>query len=199
MLPVKAGKTAIPKRFSLIVSPERQTKNCSKIPPNWTLTGSRQNGLISIEARVTNENGGHDIPTDSPLRNIILVVEAFDENGQVLNLEQGPVIPDWGGVGDQANDYAGKPGKGYAKVLEELWTEVSPTAAYWRQTKVLQDNRIHALETDVSEYEFRQTSAAGPVTVETKLIFRRAFKEIAQQKGWNDPDILMEQSRITVP
>jgi hypothetical protein len=163
------------------------------------LTGSRQNGLISIEARVTNENGGHDIPTDSPLRNIILVVEALDQDGHALNLEQGPVIPDWGGVGDQPGDYAGKPGKGYAKVLEELWTEVSPTAAYWRQTRVLQDNRIHARETDLSKYAFRETPVTGPVTINAQLIFRRAFKEIARQKGWNDPDILMEQIRITVP
>jgi hypothetical protein len=50
-------------------------------------------------------------------------------------------------------DYAGKPGKGYAKVLE----------------------------------------------INAQLIFRRAFIDIARQKGWNDPDILMEQNRITVP
>ena len=96
-------------------------------------------------------------------------------------------------------EYAGKPGKGYAKVLEELWTEVSPTGAYWRQTRVLQDNRIHARETDLSKYEFRETPATGPVTINARLIFRRAFTEIARQKGWNDPDILMEQIRITVP
>jgi hypothetical protein len=37
------------------------------------------------------------------------------------------------------------------------------------------------------------------VTIDAKLIFRRAFKELAVQKGWTDPDIEMERETITVP
>ena len=136
--------------------------------------------------------------TDSPLRNILLVVEVWDGKGNPLPQLQGPVVPEWGGSGNQAGDYSGKPGKGYAKVLQELWTEISPTAAYWRQTRIIQDNRIHARETDVSDYEFA-TSDSGAVQIKASLIFRRAFRQIAVQKGWNDPDILMEQTQIILP
>ncbi len=103
---------------------------------------------------------------------------------------------DWGGLGDEPDDFGGRPGRGYAKVLEELWTEVSPTAAYWNPTDIASDTRIAARETDRSRYEF--AANGGPVTIEATLIFRRAFKELAEHKGWDDPDIVMEAETVTV-
>jgi hypothetical protein len=32
-----------------------------------------------------------------------------------------------------------------------------------------------------------------------KLLFRRAFIVLMEQKGWNTPDILMEQETIVLP
>ncbi len=32
--------------------------------------------------------------------------------------------------------------------------------------------------------------------VKVRLIFRRAFQALAEQKGWTDPDILMEEAMI---
>jgi len=37
------------------------------------------------------------------------------------------------------------------------------------------------------------------VTVTVKLIFRRAFKQLAEQKGWDNPDITMNQVSVVVP
>ena len=54
-----------------------------------------------------------------------------DTQGRILELLDGPKIPEWGGVGNKPDDYAGQTGVGYAKILEELWTQVSPTVAYW--------------------------------------------------------------------
>ena len=48
------------------------------------------------------------------------------------------MLPPWAG------SYRGVPGKVYAKVLEELWTEISPSGAYWNQTRILSDNRLPA-------------------------------------------------------
>ncbi len=160
---------------------------------------ARNGDNIGIEVRVTNENGGHDIPTDSPMRNIILLVDATEASGAPLEYTGNQTVPDWGGVGGGAGDYAGLPGKGYAKVLQELWTEVSPTIAYWRQTTILSDNRLGARKTDLSNYEFKTSEGGGPVTVTAKLIFRRAFIALSEQKGWDVPDILMNQVSITVP
>ncbi len=155
-----------------------------------------EGGMVVVEVSVTNENGGHHIPTDQPMRNIFLVVSASDRFGRALTLATGPTIPDWGGLGDEPDDFGGRPGRGYAKVLEELWTEVSPTAAYWNPTDIASDTRIAARETDRSRYEF--AANGGPVTIEATLIFRRAFKELAEHKGWDDPDIVMEAETVTV-
>jgi hypothetical protein len=163
------------------------------------VTAAKKDNRITVEVRVTNENGGHDIPTDQPMRNIILLVQADDSSGKTLTSTGNQTVPDWGGTGSEPDNYAALPGKGYAKVLQELWTEVSPSIAYWRQTTILEDNRIHARETDLSSYEFQPPSDSGPVTVTAKLIFRRAFKQLAEQKGWNNPDILMNQVSLTIP
>ncbi|MFC1935635.1 hypothetical protein ACFLX9_02600, partial [Chloroflexota bacterium] len=126
------------------------------------------------------------------------VVTARDSQGKELEYLGDQHIPDWGGLGDEPDDYGGRPGKGYAKILEELWTEVSPSAAYWNPTVIRDDTRIPALATDVTHYEFR-ASDSGQVVIEAKLIFRRAFRSLVQQKGWSVPDILMEEDRQIVP
>ena len=100
------------------------------------------------------------------------------------------------GVGDPADgDYAGLPGKAFAKVLQELWTEVYPSGAYSNQTRILSDNRIAAIETDRSAYVFAAPQS-GTAIVEVTLLFRRAFKELMDWKDWQVPDILMERSLL---
>lgn len=159
-----------------------------------TLSAStrRAAGQVSVEVTITNDLTGHHVPTDSPLRQLLLLVEAKDSDGKTLELLAGPTIPAWGGVGDPAQGYyAGLPGTGYAKILMELWTEVSPTGAYWNPTRIVSDNRLPALGSDTTQYVFAAPGDA-PVQIEVKLIFRRAFIELMRQKGWNAPDILME-------
>lgn len=158
----------------------------------------RDGQRIVVSVRVTNENAGHDMPTDSPLRNMILVVTAKDAGAKELPYEGKQIVPAWGGTGDGPTDYAGRPGKGYAKILEELWTGVSPSAAYWRQTTLKEDTRIPARATDTTQYEFRAMDN-GSATVEAKLIFRRAFPELAKQKGWELQDIEMTRQPLTLP
>jgi len=153
---------------------------------------------LVVQVSITNDNTGHHVPTDSPLRHLILLVRVLDENGEALELKDGPVVPDWGGAGDpERGYYAGLPGKAFAKVLEELWTEVSPSGAYWNPTRVLSDNRIAAFATDTSTYTFAAPQS-GTTTIDVRLLFRRAFKELMDQKGWEAPDIVMLQQTVTV-
>lgn len=155
-------------------------------------------GLLLIEVAITNDKTGHHVPTDSPLRHLILHVEAVDSSGQLLQLIDGPILPEWCGVGDTAfGNYAGLPGVTYAKVLEELWTEHSPSGAYWNPTRIVSDNRIAAFETATSSYTFAAPDG-GATRLRISLIFRRAFKELMDQKTWNAPDILMEVHEETV-
>ena len=156
-----------------------------------TTTAQLQGDQVLVEVRITNDKTGHHVPTDSPLRHLILVVQATDADGHLLPLHTGPVLPDWTG------DYAGQPGRTYAKILQDEWTGETPTGAYWRPVRIVADTRLAAFATDVSRYVFR-ASASQLVTVEARLIFRRAFQQLAKLKGWNDPDIVMEQEKITI-
>jgi hypothetical protein len=164
-----------------------------------TATARLEGDTVVVQVDITNDKTGHDVPSDSPLRHLILLVQATDAEGHPLGQLDGPTVPEWGGVGDPGKGYyAGLPGKAFAKVLEELWTGVAPTGAYWNPTRVLSDNRLAAFATDTSAYTFA-APAQGEAVVEVTLLFRRAFKALMDQKGWDTPDVVMERQRLYVP
>lgn len=111
-------------------------------------------------------------------------------------------------MGDpEAGYYAGRPGTAYAKILEEMWTEVSPTGAYWNPTRILSDNRIPAMESDTTVYVFKAPQAKTSevsetsevlATIRVRLLFRRAFIELMDLKGWDVADILMEEREVVL-
>lgn len=163
------------------------------------VSASRAGNRVTVTVTIVNDKTGHDVPTDSPLRQLILLVQAQGPDGSVLGQVDGPMIPEYGGVGDPSKGYyAGLPGKIYAKVLMELWTEITPTGAYWNPTRIVSDNRLSAFESDTSSYIF-VTPESGNATVKIILLFRRAFKELIDQKGWNVPDIVMREQTIQIP
>ena len=157
---------------------------------------------VTVTVMLVNDNTGHHIPTDSPLRQMILLVEALDADGNELTQLSGPTVPNWGGIGSPEDGYyGGLPGKGYAKILQEIWTEISPSGAYWNPTRVLSDNRLAAFDTDTSLYTFKvhDSSRTSGMSVTVRLLFRRAFKELMVQKSWDVPDILMAQDTLYFP
>ena len=54
------------------------------------------------------------------------------------------------------------------------------------------DSRLAAFAMDTSVYAFDVPD--DPARVDVVLLFRRAFRELMDQKGWDVPDILMEQA-----
>ena len=154
-------------------------------------SAERNGDQIQVDVSITNDQAGHHIPTDAPIRSMILIVEAVDSDGNLLSLEQGSVNPDYSG------DYAGVPGKTFAKILRDDLTGEAPTAAIWRPITIIEDTRLAALATDTTQYTFN-APAGTEITVKVRLIFRRAFYELMQQKSWNDPDILMEHATLQI-
>ncbi|MCA0452565.1 MAG: carboxypeptidase-like regulatory domain-containing protein [Chloroflexi bacterium] len=152
----------------------------------------RGDGTVQVQVSITNDQAGHDVPTDVPIRSVILVVEAVDAAGNTLTLTDGSTNPDFSG------DYGGIPGKTFAKVLKDNWTGETPTAAFWRPVTIVEDNRISPFETDTSNYTFAMPTSDA-VTIHVRLIYRRAFYDLMQQKGWNDADIIMEEATIELP
>ncbi|MEJ2110309.1 MAG: carboxypeptidase-like regulatory domain-containing protein [Acidobacteriota bacterium] len=162
------------------------------------LNAERSTEGILVRTEIINDRTGHHVPTDSPLRHLILLVRAYDSSGSEISLRQGPVLPEWCGSGDPSNGfYAGLAGKVYVKLLEEKGTGISPTAAYWNPTRVVMDTRIGAFESDAGEFLFA-APASGDIRVEAVLLYRRAYKDLMDQKGWDEPDIVMESASLSL-
>lgn len=162
-----------------------------------TVTASLDAGQIMVDVALRNALAGHDVPTDYPGRQMLLVVEALDEQGTALPLIQGGTLPEWAGLGQGADDYGGQPGKAYAKVLQDAVTGQWPVVNYWKQVLIREDTRLAALATDESQYRF-QAPASGPVQVQARVLFRRLFQDLMEAKGWDTPDIRMAQVAVEV-
>ncbi len=201
-LPEKGAVERDPRTIFSHLMPGASDINLLKNAVSMTVTARREGEQVIVEVTIINDRTGHHVPTDSPLRQMILLVEARDRQGQPLVLQSGPTVPEWGGVGNPVDGYyAGLPGKIYAKTLMELWTGIYPSGAYWNPTRVISDNRIPAFGSDTSTYVFEtyKASETSEVSVTVTLLFRRAFIELMEQKGWGVADILMEQEEISIP
>jgi hypothetical protein len=164
---------------------------------SMTVTTQLQAGTLTIQVEIVNDRTGHHVPTDSPLRQLILLVEPQNSQGQLLALLDGSTIPGWGGVGDPAQGYyAGLPGTAYAKLLEEAWTGIFPSGAYWNPTYLVSDNRIPAFGHATSTYLFALPEPGDTIFVDVRLLYRRAFIQLMDQKSWDIDDILMERQSL---
>lgn len=206
MSPGKSNHFVRLERGGLIRDPQKISSHNMRITPELlqqaltlTLNAVPEGDRLKVTVTVTNKGAGHHVPTDSPLRQVILLVQATDADGNPLPLLEGPVIPPWGGEGSLAEGYyAGSPGKIYAKTLEEMWTGVAPTGAYWNHTRILEDTRIPALGSDIAVFIFSLNPSLETVEVQAQLLYRRAFRELQDQKGWEISDVTMETATISV-
>lgn len=149
-------------------------------------------GRLWVTVDVTNDQTGHDVPTDSPLRHVILVVEATDATGEKLVRRSGKRLPAWAG------DFEGESGHIFAKILRDDWTGEMPTGAIWRPITVESDTRLPAMSTRRSNFSFTPPANAAS-TIRVRLIYRRAWPDLSQWKNWDDPDVLMEETVLTYP
>lgn len=154
-----------------------------------TLNITRSDEHLTLTVHVENTNAGHHLPTDSPLRQMLLVIDAHILAGEPLTLIEGTMLPNWAG------DLSGLPGRYYAKLLEQMWTGVFPTGAYWTPVRIREDTRLPAFGVDSSTYVFDAAEDAA-VVIEARLLLRRAYSDLMLQKDWAIPDIVMEQVTV---
>lgn len=147
-------------------------------------------GRLWVSVDITNDGAGHHVPTDSPLRHLLLVVDALDAQGEGLTWRSGGLLPQWAG------EFEGLPGRIFAKVLRDQWTGELPTGAYWRPVEVASDTRIPALATRSSHFSFTPP-ADGAGSVRVRLIYRRAWPDLNEWKGWDDADVLLDELILT--
>ncbi len=157
-----------------------------------TTTARLENRQLVVDVTVTNDKTGHDVPSDAPLRAMILVVRAVDAVGRPLTRTDGPVLPAWAG------DLAGQAGQTFAKILRDDWSGEEPAAAYWRPVTVVADTRLAPFAGDHSRYTFTLPGGDGTISVQARLLYRRAPQKLMMQKGWTDADLLMASDSLAL-
>jgi hypothetical protein len=149
---------------------------------------------LEVEIAIENDRTGHRVPTGVTIRNMILLVEAWEvEDGIPLEYTGTEVIHDLGGcvpesppdecVADPDDGYyGGLPGRLYAKLNQDALLN-APTF-FTDAVSIVFDNRIPALETDATEYSFRVPPHSGQVHVRARVIYRRSWRALVDAKQW---------------
>jgi hypothetical protein len=138
--------------------------------------------LARVEVRA--QDVGHRVPTGFIDRNLLLVVEAFDESGKPLPLKSGPTLPGLAG-----RRLAGKPGRLYAKQLTE--DAGKGPVPFWRFHGRLRDTRLFPGRPDTAEFVFPPEARR----LRVRLLYRRFWDEVAARKGWPDNEITVVDLR----
>ena len=190
----------------------RMVKGAARLDVTFGSDAAGPNTL-DVNVTVTNTKAGHKFPTDSPLRHLILVVQAKDRVNTPLIHVGGDPIPNWAGPGPISpvniaetlngfgiRDYSGLPGKVFANLLVEEGTNLSPGMAYWNEMKYTfvdstsgrnSDTRLAPGKPDSSTYSFAMPDT-GEVEITIQLIYRYAFYDLVVWKEWFDrPDVVV--------
>lgn len=169
-------------------------ENSADLLVQSTVSGAK----LTVDVDVVNSMVGHHLPTGVTVRNMILLVEAWDgATGEPLVFTGDQVVHDLGGIGDPEDGYyAGLPGRFFAKVNHDA-NGGSPTF-FTDATGIVFDNRIPALATDHSSYTFA-VPATGSVEVRARLIYRRAFRFLVDAKQWTEDGHGQPLADVTPP
>lgn len=203
---LKRDPLSIPSHVNFGVSDEAFMKEAINLE---TAVDIQDNAII-VTVKIENTNAGHHYPTGNPMRNMILLVEVTDPQGETLQMIQGNRVPSWGGEGDHTKgNYAGLPGKGFAKVLKTRSSytgrkqrrkfDFEYPAPHWRPVTIESDNRIPADGMDVSTYHFKRPNpSTESVEVNARLIFRRTYKKWLDSKKLKLNDMQIAGSYIVI-
>jgi hypothetical protein len=116
------------------------------------VTAERKGDTIEVTVNVVNRGAGHKVPTGSPLRTIVMVVEADNAAGarQVATRTFGRVVVD--GAGQELNDEAG---------------------VFQHAAKTVSDNRLAPGERKIEHFSFPMPRTA-PVRALARFYYRYA-------------------------
>ena len=176
-------------------NPTRQIPTLVQGAAQVSLAPALANGQIHITVTIVNTGAGHKFPTDSPLRQLILRIEARDWRGNLLTQSGGPMIPVWA-----APDQAGYAGQIFAHILKDKDTNLAPSFAYWNPVEDAWDGADTRLVPGVpvqSVYSFAAPYDRS-AKITARLIYRRAFKNVVDKKGWSLQDLDVEVTSTAV-
>ena len=160
---------------------------------------------LVITTTVKNVGAGHKVPGAGPIRNVILKIDAIDSDGKPLPYvgDKKGLLPPLAGMGNpktkkrDAQDWAGMPGKMYAKVYK---TKVIPKLGRamvgvggFAAQELAFDTCLKPQQSDTTTYRFKLPKGSDKVQVKARLVYRWAFKPLADRKGWKLEDRPMRE------
>ena len=147
-----------------------------------TLDVAQEGFELVIDVSITNDQAGHAVPTGITFRNMILLVEAVTAGGVPLTQLTGSTLHPLAGVGDpEEGYYSGLPGKLYANVLDGPLGE---GVIFTDSTGTSFDNRISPFATDITTYRFQLPAGVEMGDFRARLIYRRMWRAVIDDKGW---------------
>jgi hypothetical protein len=163
---------------------------------NLAIEAEIANNQLVVNVNVTNVNAGHRLPTGESSRNLILLVEAKDENGKLLKMVKGSKVPVWGGVGNGKLDYADRPGKGYARIFKDEHGNFN--VPIWKAITIASDNRLIPKIVDTSDYQFGipKGTETDEISISAKLIYRKKFKTNTLKDVKSLKEMIIEEKTI---
>jgi|GEM_PF-4436390 len=119
---------------------------------------------LLLDATVTNEKAGHNFPTDSPLRELILIVRLKGPNGETL----------WQGK----------------RVYSRVWGDADGNVTYnnWEAAQVLADTSLRAKENRRESFQVPLPQVDGQMYVTAQLFFRTMPENVEFEGIENMPE-----------
>lgn len=172
------------------------------------LKGHVEDGDLVVDTVVENVGAAHMVPASAPIRNVILKIDAMDENGKPLPWAGGKkgLLPPLAGFGNPKTkqrgprDWAGLPGKMYAKVyrstvIPKLGRPLIGVGGFAAEAEVF-NTLLHYKKPDHARFVFRLPEGVKKVRVKARLVYRWAYKPLADRKGWDMPDLPLTEKEI---
>jgi hypothetical protein len=160
-------------------------KRCVKL--HILLTSNTQ--ALQAELEVRADQVGHRVPTGFADRNLVLVIEAFDQDGHPIAPSTGPLLPPGAG-----KSLAGLLGRLYAKQLSDF--DGHKPVPFWRAQPDPEDSRLAPGKPDRIIAHF----APGLTRLRVRLIYRPFWEEVAVVKNWpDDQTTILDQSFSVSP
>jgi hypothetical protein len=172
-------------------SQETMLRRCLRISP----TVSRRSDAVHIEVEVRADGVGHRVPTGFVDRNLVLIVEGFDHAGKPVPARRGPRLPAVAGESARPGFPSPPPVRGrlYARLLKDF--DGHSPAPFWRADPEATDTRLAPGRPDKSTYEF----PPAVERVRLRLLYRRFWPAVAQEKGWPDNETAVSSQTVNVP
>jgi hypothetical protein len=164
-------------------------------------------GKLYINTTVENIGAGHKVPGSGPIRNVILKIDVADKKGNLLKYigSKKGRLPPLAGFGNRktkkrdSNDWAGMPGKMYAKVyrskpIPKMGNKPMVGVGGFAAEAVVFDTTLAPKVPDKAKFVYQMQKNTGDIKITARLVYRDAFKPLSDKKGWK----LSQREMLTV-